>query len=670
MEQQKHKRVYAIDGVRFLAILGVIFYHLSPYLVPGGFLGVDLFLIISAYLLTTSLKRSLDSKGQIHLMTLVKKRLLRLLGPMLWMVLLVVSYLFWLQPVLLHDSRASILSGITFTNNWWQILNGISYFEAAMTPNVFGHLWYIAIIFQFTVIWAIVYTFLVKVIQKDTVIKVITAGLVLVSAILMAVLFKAGTDPTRVYYGTDTRAFSFLLGALLAMFFPYESVIQKHNYTKAQRQKLLLFGTVLLATMAYLMFNLNDAATITYRGGIFVYAVLSSLLFVIILLPTTFWHRAFSFKPMVWLGQRSYSYYMWYYPVSILFQQQATAKSLSGVTGIVFQLILIAMLGEVSYVLIERQMLTKIFGRSFWRAIYINLKHSRNKTIKILKGVLIATVMLFIPVSFIFGLINASSGENKTVTDIAKSIEDSYSSLNKNNAKETDKETDKEKDKKSGTDSAKDSDKENNKDKGTDQENKQPNDSDKNNDQEKDSEKEDKQPADEGPTIEGLTPEESQFAANLAISFFGDSTLQATAANLQEVFPKALFDGQQGRQLSQSQDSLRAFVDSGKALDTVVLMLGTNGGFSTEQINGLIETLGNREVVLVTTHAPRSWQNEVNERLTEAANSHANVVLVDWNAAVSGHDDWLYDDHIHPNPNGSHEFALYLARQLTALLDK
>lgn len=165
--------------------------------------------------------------------------------------------------------------------------------------------------------------------------------------------------------------------------------------------------------------------------------------------------------------------------------------------------------------------------------------------------------------------------------------------------------------------------------------------------------------------IEGLNRQELLQANALEVTFVGDSILLASADKVKEVFPKAIVDGQIGRQLYQSNEVINSLKASGKLKGTVVTVLGSNGTFTDGQLNDYINAIGtDREQYFVTSSVDKVWVEDANNRLFAAANRYSNVKVIDWRTYAKGHDDWYYEDGIHPNPTGALEFAKFVANQI------
>ena len=156
------------------------------------------------------------------------------------------------------------------------------------------------------------------------------------------------------------------------------------------------------------------------------------------------------------------------------------------------------------------------------------------------------------------------------------------------------------------------------------------------------------------------------FSRELKVTFVGDSILLGAAAPLTEVFPQSVIDGKVGRQLSQSADVVQSLLDSGSMNDVVVIVLGSNGPFTEDQLDSLMQMLGDREVFLMTTHVPREWQDNVNAMLQSYADKSKkdNFHLIDWQSLITQHPEWLYEDDTHPTPEGAEQFAKLIADTL------
>ena len=207
-----------LDGLRALAVAAVILYHGQVSWAKGGFLGVDVFFVLSGFLITSLLLTEHEKTGRIGLTAFWSRRARRLL-PALFLVLAAVALyaVVWAQPSELGTIRGDGLASLLYVSNWKFIYTGASYFQAFQSPSPLTHTWSLAIEEQWYLLWPLAVILMMRVFRGNR--KTMTAaivGLALASATLMAVLFHPGSDPSRVYYGTDTRSQALLVGAALA----------------------------------------------------------------------------------------------------------------------------------------------------------------------------------------------------------------------------------------------------------------------------------------------------------------------------------------------------------------------------------------------------------------------------------------------------------------------
>ena len=308
---RERARVPGLDGLRALAVLAVIAYHLWPGAVPGGFLGVDVFFVVSGFLITTLLLRQVAGEGRIHLVDFWRRRARRLL-PALLVVMVVSLPAAWLvEPDLLVGVRRQVLGALTFTTNWLEIAAGSSYFDAT-APELFQPFWSLAIEEQFYLVWPVLLVVLLATLARWRPRAAVVAGAAGASALAMALLFQPGGDPTRVYYGTFTHAFGLLAGAAAAVVWAGRGrLLPARAMTWVAPAGALLLGVLLVTLQA-------DGA-FAYRGGL----VLGSLAALALVAGCTGpadsrYVRVLSVRPAVWVGERSYGLYLWHWPIILV----------------------------------------------------------------------------------------------------------------------------------------------------------------------------------------------------------------------------------------------------------------------------------------------------------------------------------------------------------------
>ncbi len=311
-----------LDGVRALAVLAVIAYHLGFGWAPGGLLGVGVFFTLSGYLITDLL---LDQRrqGRWRLRDFWLRRARRLLPALFVMLAVVAIWVAVADRSRLAELRGEVLTSLLYVNNWWQISQHASYFARFAPPTPLSHLWSLAVEEQFYLVWPLLLMlglWLVPERRRPIGIRprLATVALVLaaISATEMALLYHPGFDSTRIYEGTDTRAFGLLFGAALAMVWPSRSLTPR--VTPNARRILDVAGATGLAAIAFLVWRENGYSAFLYPYGIVVLSVATVAVVAVAAHPATRIGRVLGWGPLVWLGVRSYAIYLWHEPIIVL----------------------------------------------------------------------------------------------------------------------------------------------------------------------------------------------------------------------------------------------------------------------------------------------------------------------------------------------------------------
>lgn len=311
-----------LDGLRAVAVLAVITYHLGFGWAGGGLLGVGVFFTLSGYLITDLLLAQVAS-GRVQLGDFWLRRARRLL-PALFLVLAVVTI--WVAIAdrsQLAALRGQVGAAAVYVNNWWEIFRHIPYFARFGPPSPLNHLWSLAVEEQFYLLWPWLLLLGVRFVperKRALAVRPRLAGLVLVlalaSAAEMALLYHSSFDPSRVYDGTDTRAFGLLFGAALAMVWPSRLLTQRIR--RQARPILDVAGTVGLVTIAVLIWRTNQYSPFLYRGGMVLLSAATVLVIAAVAHPATRLGVVLGWRPLRWLGVRSYGIYLWHAPVIVL----------------------------------------------------------------------------------------------------------------------------------------------------------------------------------------------------------------------------------------------------------------------------------------------------------------------------------------------------------------
>src|SRR3712207_5169593 len=305
-----------LDGLRALAVLAVIAYHLQPGWAQGGLLGVGVFFTLSGYLITDLLLAQRDAVGHLRLGNFWLRRARRLLPALFLMLAVVVAWVTLLDRSQLPDLRGDVLAAALYVSNWWNIFRHASYFSIFGPPPPLDHLWSLAVEEQFYLVWPFLLWLGLRYVRGRYRLAGLTLVGAAVSATVMALLYQPGIDPTRVYEGTDTRAFGLLVGAALAMVWPSRRL----GAGLSVRRRLLLdgAGVVGLVVIALLIWRTDQYSVFLYRGGMVLLSVATVLVVAALAHPASWLGPALGWKPLRWLGVRSYGIYLWHWPIIVL----------------------------------------------------------------------------------------------------------------------------------------------------------------------------------------------------------------------------------------------------------------------------------------------------------------------------------------------------------------
>lgn len=320
MPGTKSRYIPALDGLRAFAVLAVIAYHMRMPWAPGGLLGVTIFFVLSGYLITSLLLIEYDNTSKINLPQFWLRRVRRLMPAIVFVIVCTAVLCTVFNHALLTKMRPDVVPSLLFFNNWWQIFHDVSYFEALGSPSPLAHFWSLAIEEQFYLVWPVALFVALKAGIRKTTLRRVTLALAVLSALAMALLFSPTADPSRVYYGTDTRAFSLLIGAWLAFVWPSHMLGAKSGVRLTKRVRSVFDGVGAAALVGLLLMVAlsNGFSPFLYRGGLVLCSVLTAVVIAVMVHPASIIGRVAGAKPLVWIGKRSYGIYLWHYPLLLL----------------------------------------------------------------------------------------------------------------------------------------------------------------------------------------------------------------------------------------------------------------------------------------------------------------------------------------------------------------
>jgi peptidoglycan/LPS O-acetylase OafA/YrhL len=617
----------AIDGLRAVAVVMVIFYHLGWVSVPGGFLGVEVFFVVSGYLITSLLVAELGDHGYLDLGGFWARRLRRLLPALL----LLLGFLAVAAPVLAPDGVSSLRSdmpaSLLYLANWWQVFGERSYFEATAAPDLLRHLWSLAIEEQFYLLWPpIVAAMYTRLWRRRWLLPVISASGAALSVLAMFLLFDPDRDPSRVYYGTDTRASALLIGATLA--FVWNPDVSKRQVNPPPVLADLMGGAAIVV-LALAITRYNDFDPDVYQGGFLLVSLATITLIVAGSTGHTVTAKLLSTAVLRAIGERSYGLYLWHWPI-IQLTRPGTDVSIDGAQLTALRIGLIILAAEVSWRLVERPL----------RRPRVSARGTAARRYRRAELVLaIALPLLFVP----YIVRGQSSGGIEVVmppttervddgaepTSPAASVPTTTAAVAGDGqtvvpVSSTVAPTDPTATTAPG--------------------------------------------ATAGPTTSTpLGPNGIGAPDGADVVVVGDSVMVGAAPTLVARMPAIDVDAAVGRQLRDVSDILAGVRAANRMRPVVVLGLGNNGSATGDQLDRMMGELHDTQrIIIVTANAPRAWRDTVNDRFADLASRHPNIRIVDWNGIVSSESGLVGDDGIHLTAPGAARFADVLTAAITA----
>ncbi|RVU73847.1 acyltransferase family protein [Lactobacillus xujianguonis] len=635
---KKNRFITGYSGIRALAVIGVILYHLDPNTFIGGYLGVPIFLLLSGYLVTDHMLRSYQATGHYNNRHFYLSRLKRLYPQLITVLWVSAAWIVLFQQNLLAKLNQIVITNLLSVYNFWQIANGQSYFERfAANESPFIHLWTMSIEGQFYILWPLVIFLLFRFVKSRKKIFGILLILSLASALEMALLYRPNIDINRIYYGTDTRFFSLGLGAALAVIWPIEDLKEKIDF----KDTLILDGIGLAAFLGMIgMFfskKMNPQEAFTYQGGMFLFSVITAILIAIIAHPGSHWNRLLTNPVFSWIGSRSYGIYLYQFPIMIFFEDKFTNVGEHPTLYHIIEVILILITGEVSYRLIEKPFAQVTFAKVKNYCTQLFMPKSNNYVKQIQAGLAVFILVI--------GSVGIAISPKVKVEDFNKS--QLAERINTNRKKQEKDNRDiiakLKKDKKKKQDQLEDSH----------------------------ALKEARRNAKKHPINQsfekyGISQIDLELARNLEVTAIGDSVMAGSSDDLKRLMPKAIIDAAVSRQLNVAFGLITSYQNQGALADNVLIGLGTNGPFSMDDLDRLMKQVGpKRHVFWINTHVPtRQWQGQVNDLLTQAAKRYHNLTVINWYEYSKRHSNWFYQDQTHPNVTGSKYYSAFIVKKI------
>lgn len=595
--QKKRKYIKEIDGLRALAVIMVLAYHLKMPFAKSGLLGVTVFFVISGYLITGILINEIEESGGVDLKNFWLRRIRRLLPAVLSMAVVMIFVSAVVNRVVFTKGCNDLLSAVFGYNNWWQIFRKVSYFENAGAPSPFTHCWSLAIETQFYLIYPILLILLSKARNRGKVFAAVTAVLAMISVVLMGVLYSPDGDPSRVYYGTDTRAFSLLIGALAA--------IQKEYHiikVKLRGKLWAVIGSISVLILIGMMMLISSYSSFLYYGGQAIVSVLAAFVVYAVTVSRSLLNIILDSSILKWIGDRSYSIYLWHYPIIVLMSGGKRAAWWI----VILEVVLSVGVAELSYRFIETPVRHGIIGE--YIGIINSKPHNRRerhrqiqvarRSLKAMAVVLATGLALSLCIAFV---------PKKTTLDTVAKREKKATEVTKLTNQKL---------------------------------------------------KEQKAKAKKTAKTSKSTMTDEELLKNVQMLLIGDSITVDVTDYFYKVLPNSISDTKIGRSTLTGVKVFDEYQTQKKwDGDGVIFALGTNGPMY-DTLGRIRQKVGDKPLFLTTVHAPKEdFESSNNEEIRKFVKEHEHTYLIDWYTASADHPEYFDQDDTHLLPKGAEAYA-------------
>jgi len=554
----------------------------------GTYIGVVIFFALSGYLVTSGLLQK-----DFSVWKFIKRRMEKIYPSLIAVVMVSSVVVFFINGGLEWKYKMSALASIAGLNNIYQIVSKMSYFDNFGMIMPLTHIWALSFQLQMYILFPFILKGLKKIKLQNKTIGIIFILVSVVSAAWMGYKFYMGSDFSRIYYGTDTRAFAFFVAAGIACFYCDREIVKKGE--KVLIYLLGISGIILIIIFSIFIDYRNKY---NYYGLMFLVSIL--ITYTIVLLTKQEikkWNNPLVNRlltPAVKLGQHQYQYYLWQYPIMIFSKEFFKWLDIDFNSKFLIQLCFLFIISELCYYLFEK---------------------NEFSIIKIVNYIIFGFVSGFLIAAPIY--VNEDLEEMKKI----------QSGMNPAETEKEKESSNADKTSQSGTSEQK-ADLENNQNQSSEKEN----------------------PGQE------KTPDELKKDER-SILFIGDSVLDMTKFDLKKIYPNSIIETKIGRQFYELPDLLAYYAKTGKMRKIVVIALGTNGTIYKKDMEKVMKTLEGHEVYLISTVMPDSWQKSVNEEIMNASLQHSNVKVIDWYSFAKNKREYFYKDGTHPKPDAAKKYV-------------
>ena len=615
-----------LDGLRAVAIIGVLLYHAGIDWMPGGFLGVDVFFVISGFLITSLILEEYDRSGRVSFTKFYLGRARRLLPAVAVLLIAVGLAVLIVYQDALSAFREDALATVFYVNNWWYIFVDQSYFESVGRPPLLKHLWSLSVEEQFYLIWPVFALLLMRSGGRPLV-RRLALVLAIASTVWMAVLsirngYPVDADPSRAYFGTDSHSMGLLVGAALAtMWRPGRLSTQ---VPRGAQLVITGIGVASLAAVIGFYLFVGEFTPWLYRGGFLALAFFTTALIAAVTHPASFLGPALGTGILRYIGRRSYGIYLWHWPIFMVTRPGIDVEWSEPVTFVV-RIALTLVIAELSYRLVEMPIRRGVLGRASSA-----VRSGGALGVRAI-GTLIATgIVTVVGAAVAIALImNPGDGRDAIPPDVAEAMgiadggplelaidDESSDAQDAADANAT-----------AGisTESGTDSGVTNN------------------------------ESTDSGEPV--LSDEEIR-AANGPVSVIGDSVVLGARSAIKDAIPGARVDAKVSRMPGGFTGRVKKLDRRDKLANVVVVHPATNGVMNAKILRGILDPLTDYErVVIVNASVPRSWEKQNNKVIAKVTPDYPNVVVADWKSASDGRSDYFVSDGVHLTGSGAAAFA-------------
>ena len=594
------KRSIGIDIIKAISLISVIIYHLYEY--KGTYIGVVLFFVISGYLITEVLYERDDSYFKF-----IKRRYIKIFPPLI--AVLTLSYLafYYFYDFINIKLIFNSLSSLFGLSNIYQIYSGMSYFERSGDLFPLLHTWSLSIEIQFYII----FPFLIYLFKKMKLnVKFIAAIIIILSLISGSIMIYKeymNYDISAIYYGTDTRIFSILIGSVFYFLFKNK----KLNPKRANILSYVFLGIIVVITL-----SVDYSSKSNYYGFLYLISILGGFITVTSLKTGFLDFKGPIAKPLSKLGEHSYVYYLWQYPIMIYSLEYFKWSDIDYNYTVILQIIILIILSEISYKFLIESRQGSIILRRIFLVIYV-------------------AILVFLPIS--------TESNSEEVQNRANEIDNNLGTNNFNNT---------------AHDNTKKEYKIDNIDYIAEKLLK-----------EIALFKEQQDKKIEKKVDETVEKEEDKDKVDNSIeaedyTFIGDSVMKMGEPYIKEIFKDANIDAKVSRQFTDLPKVLEALKDSKKLKNIVVIHLGTNGVINKESFESSMKLLEGKTVYLMNTVVPKPWEKSVNKSLEEWSADYSNITIIDWHKYAKGEKKLFYKDATHPKPEGAKKYAEFILESI------